>query len=60
MGGVDKQALFDFLRDNLSLEMDDNNGVDYGREYHEVILYLRLINPETGKPETISEQRFSM
>lgn len=57
---MDKKEIFEFLRENLSLEINDNDGTDYGRSFRELIFYLKLINPETGKPETISEQRFSL
>jgi hypothetical protein len=57
---MDKQELFDYLSENLSLEIVDNRGDDYGRSYQEVLFYLKLINPATGKDEIISSDRFSV
>lgn len=55
-----KQEIFEFLRDNLSLSLDEDYGSDYGRFYRHFEIRLSLTNPETGKDETISYQSFSI
>jgi len=57
---MNKQEIFEFLRDNLSFEIEENNGTDYGRSYREVFFFLKLTDPATGKAETLSEQRISL
>ena len=67
MGGdVDKKEIFEFIKANLSLVIDEDYGRDYGRvgcglsNYKSFRFNLNLTNPETGKDETISSQSFSI
>jgi hypothetical protein len=54
------QDLFDWIRDNVSIRVEDCPGVDYGREYREVFFKLIATDPSTGEEKVISEDRISL
>lgn len=59
------QEIFEFIRDNLSLDIEEDGGRDYGGpdgmyNYRSFRFKLSLNNPATGKAEVISEQSFSI
>lgn len=63
---MDKKEIFEYLRDNLSLSIEEDGGRDYGRpgcgltQYRSFTFKLNLTNPETQKDEEISSDRFSI
>jgi hypothetical protein len=59
------QEIFEFIRDNLSLDLAEDSGRDYGGpngmyNFRSFRLKLNLTNPATGKVEVISEHQFSI
>lgn len=57
--GLNKE-IFDFLSNNLRLEIGDDTGFDYGRKYRELRIKLILMNPETQQEEIISSETISL
>ncbi|MDG1949792.1 MAG: hypothetical protein P8J32_03130 [bacterium] len=41
-------AIYEYLRDNLSVEVSTETGIDYYTEYTSVSASVRLKNPVTG------------
>lgn len=59
------QEIFEFLRDNLSLDIDEGSGRDYGGpggmyNFRSFSFKLKLKNPTTGQEEILSEHSFSI
>jgi hypothetical protein len=58
------KELFEFLKENLTLDIGDSYESDYGREglktYKSYTIKLLLTNPETNKTETIGTVSLSM
>jgi hypothetical protein len=59
------QEIFEFLRDNLSLDISEDYGRDYGgrhgmTNYRSFTVKLNCVNPETQKTEELSSQSFSI
>ncbi len=48
---MDKQEIFDFLKENLSLSQTE----EVYNEYFETTIWLRIRNPETGEWELIDK-----
>lgn len=59
-----QQEIFDFIKNNLSLDIDSDYGRDYGRNGLETYKYykivLNLYNPETQNAEVISSVTLSL
>lgn len=60
-----QQEIFEFIRDNLSLDVKEDGGRDYGGpggmyNYRSFNFKLTLKNPETDKEEILSEHSFSI
>jgi hypothetical protein len=56
--------MFEFIKDNLSLDIDSDYGRDYGRNGLEINKYytikLNLTNPETNETVNISTISLSL
>lgn len=50
---MDKQELFEFIKNNLSLEFDISQG--WEGDYVGWSYKLKLVNPQTEKPEIIDQ-----
>lgn len=55
-----EKEIYEFLSNNLRLDIDDNCSVDYGRSFRELTIRLLLKNPETGCEETLSSHQVSI
>ena len=56
--GLAKQAIFDFLKENLKLQVDYQD--DHDSDGRTIFLDLALKNPETGKLETVTGIQFDV
>ena len=54
---ITKYDIFEFLRENLTVETDTRH--PYDADYKEVVVMLKLRNPETGENEVISRDTFN-
>lgn len=61
---MNKQEMFEFIRDNVSLTVEGDYDRDYGvggmRNYKLYRFTLKATNPETGKDEVISQETITI
>ena len=61
-----EQDIFNFIKDNLTLSIDEGSGRDYGRSgggmgsYRTFSVKLKVMNPKTMEYEVLSSESFSI